>query len=116
MVHTASSVHVDPANAEQARAWDGDEGRYWATNAERFDQAVAVHHRALFERVGIGATDQVLDVGCGTGQTTRTAARAAASGSALGVDLSSQMIELARRLAVAEGIANARFQQADAQI
>jgi SAM-dependent methyltransferase len=116
MVHTASSVHVDPSNAEQARAWDGDEGRYWATNAERFDQAVAVHHRALFERVGIGATDQVLDVGCGTGQTTRTAARAAASGSALGVDLSSQMIELARRLAVAEGIANARFQQADAQI
>jgi len=116
MVHTASSVHVDPANAEQARAWDGDEGRYWATNAERFDQAVAVHHRALFERAGIGATDQVLDVGCGTGQTTRTAARAAASGSALGVDLSSQMIELARRLAVAEGIANARFQQADAQI
>jgi SAM-dependent methyltransferase len=116
MVHTPNSVHADPANAEQARAWDGDEGRYWTTNAERFDQAVAVHHRALFERVGIGATDQVLDVGCGTGQSTRTAARAAASGAALGVDLSAQMIELARRLAVAEGTANARFEQADAQI
>jgi SAM-dependent methyltransferase len=116
MVHTASSVHVDPSNAEQARAWDGDEGRYWTTNADRFDHAVAVHHRALFERTGIGATDRVLDIGCGTGQTTRTAARVATSGLAFGVDLSSQMLELARQLAVAEGIANARFEQADAQI
>ncbi len=34
----------------------------------------------------------------------------------LGVDLSGQMIELARRLAAGQGIANARFEQADAQI
>jgi SAM-dependent methyltransferase len=32
------------------------------------------------------------------------------------VDLSGQMIELARRLAAGQGIANARFEQADAQI
>jgi SAM-dependent methyltransferase len=34
----------------------------------------------------------------------------------LGVDLSSEMIELARRLAAAEGLSNVRFEQADAQI
>ncbi|HWC37017.1 MAG TPA: class I SAM-dependent methyltransferase, partial [Acidimicrobiales bacterium] len=56
------------------------------------------------------------DIGCGTGQATRDAARAASEGTALGVDLSGRMIELARRLAAAERIANASFEQADAQI
>ena len=40
MTETAA-LHVDPANAEQARAWDGDEGAYWAGNAGRVDRAVA---------------------------------------------------------------------------
>jgi SAM-dependent methyltransferase len=64
----------------------------------------------------IRPTDRVLDVGCGAGQATRDAARAASSGSALGVDLSSKMLEVARRRAVAEGVTNTRFEQADAQV
>jgi SAM-dependent methyltransferase len=59
----------------------------------------------------------VLDVGCGTGQTTRDAATAVTpQGAALGVDLSSQMIALARRLALEHGVTTARFLQADAQV
>ena len=58
----------------------------------------------------------MLDIGCGTGQTTRDAARRASAGGALGVDLSADMIALARQLAAAEGLPNARFEQADAQI
>src|SRR5215468_3514402 len=112
----AAALHVDPANAEQARAWDGDEGAYWAQNAERFDRAVAAYRERFLAAAGIGRADRVLDIGCGTGQTTRDAARAAADGAALGVDLSGQMIALARRLAARQGIANARFEQADAQI
>jgi len=112
----AAALHVDPANAEQARAWDGDEGAYWAQNAERFDRAVAAYRERFLAAAGIGRADRVLDIGCGTGQATRDAARAAADGSALGVDLSRQMIELARRLAAGQGIANASFEQADAQI
>ncbi len=42
--------------------------------------------------------------------------RAAADGSALGVDLSSQMLDFARRRARTEGVTNASFLQADAQI
>ncbi len=111
-----NSEWIDPANVEQTRAWDGDEGAYWAANAERLDAAMAAYQRPFLDAASIGASDQVLDIGCGTGQTTRDAARAAVSVSALGIDLSSQMIELARRLAAAEGVANARFEQADAQI
>ena len=112
----ATALQADPANAEQARAWDGHEGAYWAQNAERFDRAVAAYRERFLAAAGIGRTDRVLDIGCGTGQTTRDAARAAADGFALGVDLSGQMIELARRLAAGQQLANARFEQADAQI
>ena len=111
-----TALHADPGNAEQAQAWDGDEGAYWAGNADRFDRAVAAYHGHLLDASGIRRADRVLDIGCGTGQTTRDAARAAAEGLALGVDLSGQMIALARRLATEHGIANARFEQADAQI
>jgi SAM-dependent methyltransferase len=115
-VTTTKPIRVDPSNSGQLDAWDGDEGRFWATHAEYFDRAVAEHHRQLLSAAAIGRTDQILDVGCGSGQATRDAARAAASGAALGVDLSSQMIDVARRLAADEGLDNIRFEQADAQI
>jgi SAM-dependent methyltransferase len=111
-----NAVPVDSSNVEQLRAWDGDEGDYWADNAEYFDRSVAVYHRRLMTAAAIGERDHVLDVGCGTGKTTRDAARAASAGYALGVDLSSHMLDYARRRATEEGVANVTFAQADAQI
>ncbi|HYH51201.1 MAG TPA: class I SAM-dependent methyltransferase [Acidimicrobiia bacterium] len=104
------------ANVEMAAAWDGEEGEDWARDWERYDRAVARYHGRLLEAAAVGVADRVLDVGCGNGQVTRDAARAASSGSARGVDLSSRMLERARALAEAEGVANAVFEQADAQI
>jgi len=60
-------------------------------------------------------TDHVLDVGCGTGQTTREAARAAFNGSAVGVDISAVMLERGRRLSDAEGTRNVTYELGDAQ-
>ena len=107
---------VDPANAEQLAAWNGDEGTYWADHADRFDRAIAGHDGPFQAAAAIQPTDRVLDVGCGSGQNTRDAARAAPSGSALGVDLSAPMLDYARRAAEAEGLTNVSFLQADAQI
>jgi SAM-dependent methyltransferase len=109
-------VSVHPSNAEQLGAWDGGEGAYWADHADRFDRAVTEHHRRLLDAAQVGAGERVLDVGCGTGQTTIDAASAATQGSALGVDLSSRMLEVARARAGAAGIANVAFEQADAQV
>lgn len=103
-------------NVEMARAWDGEEGARWAEHAERYE---ATGHRQWerFAATGlIAAADAVLDIGCGTGRATRDAARLASSGSALGVDLSARMLERARELAAAEGVTNAHFLQADAQV
>jgi SAM-dependent methyltransferase len=58
----------------------------------------------------------VLDIGCGTGLSTREAARAAVTGSALGVDVSAPMLERARQLSDDEGLSNVTFEQADAQV
>jgi SAM-dependent methyltransferase len=110
------AVEVAASNAEQLRAWDGEEGTYWADHADAFDRAVAAYRDRFVAAAAVQATDHVLDIGCGTGETTRDAARAATSGRALGVDLSSQMIELARRKAADAGLANATFEQLDAQI
>jgi SAM-dependent methyltransferase len=109
-------VRVDPSNVEQLRAWDGDQGAYWAARADRFREEVAGYHDQLLAAAAIDATANVLDIGCGSGQTTRDAARRASAGSALGVDLSARMIELARELAERERLANVTFQQADAQV
>ena len=80
-----------------------------------YDAELRLHNEVLRTACAILAQEHVLDIGCGTGQTTRDAARAAPSGSALGIDTSSAMIDRARELAAAEGVTNVRFAHDDAQ-
>jgi SAM-dependent methyltransferase len=108
------SIAVHPHNLEQFRAWDGEEGSYWARHAATFERAVVRYDQAFLAAAQIAPADRVLDVGCGTGATTRAAARLASAGSVVGVDLSSAMLAVAERSAEAFG--NVRFLQADAQI
>ena len=57
---------------------------------------------------------RVLDVGCGPGTITLGLAEAVAPAEVVGVDMQEHVIERARALAADRGIANARFQVADA--
>jgi SAM-dependent methyltransferase len=107
---------VAASNQDQERAWDGAEGAYWAVHHEQLEAALDRYQPALLEAAAIRPTDRVLDIGCGTGVTTRAAARAAHAGQVLGVDLSTQMIEVARGLARRAGLTNAWFERADAQV
>jgi SAM-dependent methyltransferase len=107
---------ADPSNADMVGAWDGKEGAFFAAHAERVDQSLAGSSRPFLEAAAVQADERVLDVGCGTGDTTRNCARAAVNGSALGVDLSSQMLAVARDSATADGLTNVEFRHADAQI
>lgn len=103
-------------NVEMAAAWDGDEGEDWARDWARYDRSVRGYNRLLLDRSEVGRGDRVLDVGCGNGESTRDAARAAVDGSVLGVDLSSRMVARARELAAADALANVGFECADAQV
>jgi SAM-dependent methyltransferase len=80
-----------------------------------YDAELRLHNEHLRAAANVQPHDRVLDVGCGTGQTTREAARAAVYGSALGVDLSAPMLERARRLSDEAGLRNVTYLQADAQ-
>jgi SAM-dependent methyltransferase len=105
---------VHPSNADAATAWDGPTGDVWADHADQFDAGVARYLQPFLDAAAIEPTMHVLDVGCGNGLTTREAARRAAS--ATGVDLSTRMLDVARRRAAADGLANVSFVQADVQV
>jgi SAM-dependent methyltransferase len=81
-----------------------------------YDAELRLHNEVLRRACGIHVRDHVLDIGCGSGETTRGAARTAQAGSALGVDVSWPAIERARELARAEGLGNVTFDHADAQV
>lgn len=106
----------DLANVEQARSWDGDDGEHWTAHAPRYERAVRAHYERMRAAWGIGAGDRVLDVGCGCGESTIDAARAASGGLAHGIDLSSRMLAYARERAQAAGLTNVTFEQTDAQV
>lgn len=80
-----------------------------------FDTELRRHNEVLRRACGIQFRDHILDIGCGTGQTTRQAASTARAGSALGVDVSAPSIERARQLGRAAKIRNVIFEHADAQ-
>jgi SAM-dependent methyltransferase len=103
-------------NTAQAEAWNGYEGEHWAGHADRYDAVNSGFNRFVLDAAGIGDRDRVLDIGCGNGQLTRLAARAAQAGRAHGIDLSAPMLATARARAAEEGVANVTFQEADAQV
>ncbi|MDG4824580.1 methyltransferase domain-containing protein [Asanoa sp. WMMD1127] len=77
-----------------------------------YDAELRRHDAVLRAACGVAPDEQVLDIGCGTGHTTREAARTARA--ALGVDISARAVERARELAA--GLDNVTFVAADAQV
>jgi SAM-dependent methyltransferase len=81
-----------------------------------YDAELRLHNEVLRQACGVQPHDHVLDIGCGTGLTTREAGRLARAGSVLGADISSPAIGRARELAQAEGLHNVTFERADAEV
>ncbi|MGI5330557.1 class I SAM-dependent methyltransferase [Actinomadura nitritigenes] len=81
-----------------------------------YDAELRLHNELFRAAARVGPHDRVLDIGCGTGQATREAARAAVNGSTVGVDLSAKMLERARQFSEDQGLPNITYQQADAQV
>lgn len=104
------------ANTVQAEAWNGYEGAQWARGQERWDAVNDGFNQPLLDAAAIRESDTVLDVGCGAGRTTRLAARRAARGRALGLDLSVPLLGRARESAARESVENVAFVLGDAQV
>jgi SAM-dependent methyltransferase len=81
-----------------------------------YDDELRAHNERLRAAAAIRRGEDVLDIGCGAGQTTREAARAAAPGGVLGIDVSHVALERARELTAAEGLGNVTYERGDAEV
>ena len=103
-------------NEEQVRYWNGGEAAHWLVHEERYARMLAPFTDHLLTAAALGHADRVIDIGCGTGSTSRAAGRVALDGEVLGVDLSAAMLRQAARRAQEEGLTNIRFERGDAQV
>jgi SAM-dependent methyltransferase len=110
------SVGFVAANAQQAEDWNGASGREFIEQRERHQRMLSRLTAGLLAGARIQAGENVLDVGCGCGDVTILAARATGSGHVLGADFSRIQVAEARQLAASAGVANVRFEVADAQV
>src|SRR5690606_13635320 len=103
------------ASMERERHADGVRALFddWARTG-RSDTMAASHGpsaRPAFDRLPLRADSWFLAVGCGTGSAVRWAAERAPQGKAVGIDLSSAMVEHARALSA--GFANVEFHRSE---
>jgi SAM-dependent methyltransferase len=107
---------TEAANAAQIAYWNAATGETWAKLQDRLDhQLEPLGQRAMIE-LDLVADQKVLDIGCGTGQTSLALAKAVGSqGSVTAVDISRPLLEVAQARAKADGADNTTFLEADAQ-
>ncbi|AWM78470.1 class I SAM-dependent methyltransferase [Phenylobacterium parvum] len=107
---------MSAANAAQVAYWNETAGRTWADLQDRIDRQIRPLGLAAMERLAPASGEQVLDVGCGCGDTSlELARRVGPGGGVLGLDISAPMLEVARGRAEAAGARNLAFDEADAQ-
>src|SRR5437879_2682938 len=103
-------------NAEQIRYWNETAGPKWVAYQQLLDTQLSALGSQTMDRAQIRPGDRALDVGCGCGDTTlELARRVGPGGRVLGVDVSAAMVARAAGSAREAGLANVRFENADAQ-
>jgi SAM-dependent methyltransferase len=96
------SVAFVAVNAEQAEDWNGASGREFIEQRERRERMLGRLRARLLAAAQIQDGENVLDIGCGCGETAILAARAAGSGACAWRGLSRiQVVEARRRAACA---------------
>jgi len=103
-------------NVEQTAAWDGPLFDVWLRYRDLIESALRPVGEAAFELHPPPSGGRCLDIGCGLGDTTfRLAELVGPEGSARGVDVSPQMIAVARADLEREATANVSFTVADVE-
>jgi SAM-dependent methyltransferase len=107
---------VTDVNQAQRDTWNGESGQRWVADADRRDAVLAPVADALLAAARIQPGESILDLGCGCGATTITAAVQAGPGRTVhGIDLSEAMLAVARQRARDAGLTTVAFTEADAQ-
>src|SRR4029078_4914664 len=103
-------------NDEQIALWNGAQGETWVAMQERLDNQLLPLGRAAVKALAPRAGERILDIGCGSGQTTLDLAEAVGpAGRVLGVDISEPLLAIARRRAADAGIDGAACAAGESQ-
>jgi len=92
--------------------WQARVGQNWAAMWRQTDRSFAGLTARLLERIERSPAEVVLDIGCGAGEVSLALARARPAARVTGIDLSSDLVAVARERAVERP--NVRFVEADA--
>ena len=88
---------ADVANVEPTYGWDPERTRFWLAHLAALETPLIPVARAIFSAVDLQHGERVLDVGCGAGVTAIEAAdRVGPDGRVWGIDISPEMIDVAR--------------------
>ena len=102
-------------NVEQQQYWD-ELAPTWIGAQKDLEGVGGWFGDRAIDQLQVTAGERVVDIGCGTGETTVALARAAGTaGSAVGADISTAMIEEARRRTAQLSDVNVSFVVADAE-
>lgn len=92
--------------------WTGKVGDVWAREWQRTDRSFTPVTERLLEVAGAGDFAQALDIGCGAGEVSVRLAQGNPSARVIGVDVSEDLLVVARKRGSALG--NLRFELGDA--
>jgi SAM-dependent methyltransferase len=103
-------------NAAQQDFWSTAQGQNWVEHETALDASMDGILDRLIVKANLKPAEHILDVGCGTGASTREIAEAVGQeGRVTGLDISQPMVERARVKSDKAGITNSEFKLSDAQ-
>ena len=93
------------ADVEQTSGWNAERAQFWLANLSAMEVPLIPVAAAIFTAVDLKPGERVLDVGCGAGATTIEAAdRVGPDGRVWGLDISREMIDVARARSAAPNL------------
>ena len=105
---------TDTQQNMQGEYWNKSGAERWQRNAHHLEQALSPFSVEIIGHIAPAPTDNILDIGCGTGDLSTDLARLTPGGQIVGLDISAPLLETARNRDKDAPLPNLSFSLGDA--